>query len=334
MEKIRLFLKDFYNKKIGYIVKKNSFIVFLLIAFFPFGLFCLWKSNNFKLSVKLAITVIGSWWVIIFVNNTAYSNYYSNELNSLTEKYSLVEEEMTDLKLRNKTLTEGEKEFAIYRERMEPFEKSAQKIDDDIEKVKEINVQIEELPDIELIDLSDKEKITKINMLVDNLTKEQKEYFDDGKLAEYNKIMKEKEDEEKEAEKEREENNKKIEEQKKKSLDFAYQPEYPTYGEVMEFVDKLNEFRDTTLMTASFYESSDGYKNGIKLTSNSAELTSVIDEIETSKENIDSYNELMYSIALATSNFDSRIQFFIVNPLTNNTLTIIRDGVVIDTLIK
>lgn len=119
------------------------------------------------------------------------------------------------------------------------------------------------------------------------------------------------------------------------SLDFHFQSEdYPTYGEQTIIVDDLNNLQDLTLMTASFFENETGDKNGIKLITTDSDLTDTIHETVETGQNVDEYNQLMDAICYATSSFDPRTQFFIVDPVTNNNITIIQNGEVVDTLVK
>lgn len=295
--------------------------------------------------MKIGITVVGSYWVLLFLNNMGYSNHYRNELNLLRNKYEQLEVKNSSNEEENTKLLAMKDEFELYKEKMNPFEEEAQKIEDDKKVAHDINTKIKELPVVSELELSHKKNIDEINQLLKKASKEQKSFINIDEFSNYNKRFTELEQEKVKADKKREEEKikeekdkverlKREKEQREKSLDFVYQYEYPTYGESMEFVDLLNEHKDVTQMTAIFYESSDGSKNGIKLISNSSDLTAVINETEINKTDISSYNELMNSIASATSGFDSRIQFLIVNPLTNNVITIIRDGVVIETLIK
>ncbi len=281
------------------------------------------------------ITIAGLLWMtIIVVNKSVYAKHYQTELDLLSQKYEASEINYSYLeKKTRKDIKDAEKEYIDYKEKMKPFEDEAKKIEEDKEKAGEVTYLLENIGPIDSIGLSDKDKVTKINNEYNKLTNEQKKYVDKANIEKYNIKIKKLEEEEKDRLEEIE-RQKKLEEEKEKSLDFVYQSEYPTYGEVMEFVDKLNEHKEFLGMTASFYESSDGYKNGIKLISNDSGVTEAINETETMGTNISSYNELMNAIATATSSFDSRIQFLIVNPKTNNTLTIIRDGRVIETLIK
>ena len=196
MEEFVSMFKSFNKKKIRKTVNTNSFIIFLLIGFFPLGLFLLWKSKNFKKTVKIAITIIGSYWFLLFINNSAYSSHYQNELNLLKTKYEQLEVKTNTIEEENTELLAMKDEFELYKGKMKPFEKEAQKIENDKNKANELNKKLDGLTEIAFFELDEKEKVTEINNIYKQMSKEQKAFVNISKIDEYNKKIKEKEEEE------------------------------------------------------------------------------------------------------------------------------------------
>lgn len=189
-------VKNLNKEKIRKLVNTNSAIIFLLIGFFPLGLYLLWKSNNFKKSVKIIITVVGSYCFILFINNSAYSSHYQNELNLLKSKYEKLEVKTNTIQDENTELIATKDEFELYKEKMNPFEEEAQKIEDDKNKANELNKMLDDLTEIAFFELGEKEKVTEINNIYKKMSKEQKAFVNVSKMDEYNKKIKDKEEEE------------------------------------------------------------------------------------------------------------------------------------------
>lgn len=359
---------DLWGKSKNWLHSDDGILLFLLI-FFPIGLYLLWRygknSNPIKIFVTCTIT-------IIFISVTSFFFTYGNlesKINELEINQRLLSIKAKELEDK---LKKEETAFAVYKGIMKPYEELAAQ-DEEIRKVEEeqLAIQLETdteiakkiiklidtLPSLGSVELSDKLSIMLLKKSYDELTTEQQELVENysklndlvAKIEELESNNKKQDEEKKQKENERiaqekEEAEKKAAEEKKAkedaekkanrtSLDFAYQSEYSSYGEVMIAIDALNEFSDSTLMTASYYESYDGYKNAIKLSSNDYELSNVINDIVETGEYLSDYNDLMESIARTTNAIDSNIQIMIVNSFTDNVITIIRGGKVIDSLV-
>lgn len=186
--KFKLLIKGINLKKIKKIIFTNSFVMFSLIAFFPVGLFLLWRSKNFRKSVKIITTLIGSCWVFIFMVYVLGSKSLVEDLNETSVNYVKLNTEFNTLKEKNLELRN---EYTAYEKKMKPYESmseaDAKKREVDTKTADKVAQKILELPTLESLKFEDKDKISQIENELKKLTKDQKSLVDVSKFSEYQK---------------------------------------------------------------------------------------------------------------------------------------------------
>ena len=215
--------KVFFEKEnLRKCIKSNSFIIIMLLGCFPIGLILLWKSKNFRKNVKIVLSVVGIFWVSLFMTYAFRSAEYENKYSELQESYEELKYEKSSLSSENDDLLLVEQEYIAYKEKMTPYESlseaDAKKRENDGKLAKKVSDEISNLPEVSEMVIGDKAKFTKVKGLYNDLTKEQKELVDSSDFSIYEDKIKELEAQETKA---KEEAKKQAEAAKKKAEEEA-----------------------------------------------------------------------------------------------------------------
>lgn len=221
MGKFKEFYENINKEDLKKFTKTNSFIVVMLLAFFPVGIILMWKSKNFRKNVKVISSIVGSFWFLLFLVYSFSSTSYIEKYNELEEDYSELKYEKEMLETVNDRLDKTEDEYIEYKEKMTPYESlseaDATKRQNDNKLAQKVNDEINNLPEVSNMGISDKEKFKQVMESYNKLNDEQKQLVDSSIFSDYENKIKELEAEElkakEEAKKEEEANKKRAEEE-------------------------------------------------------------------------------------------------------------------------
>lgn len=153
-------------------------MIFSTIVFLPFGLFLIYKNKKINRNVKIGCMTIGIIYIFIFAGVQAKMHNLSITNENQIKEIKNISETLQDKNEVTKTLEKKVSQFNEYKAKMKPYEalsdEDAKKRKIDADAADKVNKALNEIPELALLSVNDKSKLSDVRKLYDSLSDSQK----------------------------------------------------------------------------------------------------------------------------------------------------------------